>query len=123
MGRRKKYNGLNDRYPRLYNIWREIKNRCSQTNNSKSARYYSHRGISICNEWRDSFEMFVRWSLNNEYNNDLTIDRIDNNANYCPENCRWVDKITQSRNRRNNTLFTCFGETKCLSEFIYSITT
>jgi hypothetical protein len=90
----------------LYTIWREIKRR---TLNPKHKRYidYGGRGITICEEWLD-IQNFYDWALSNGYeeNKGLSIDRIDNNGNYCPENCRWVTKNIQNRNqriRKNNT--------------------
>ena len=90
---------------RLYNIWISMKQRCF---NKKSNNYqwYGGRGIRVCDEWLE-FENFYKWSILNEYEDNLTIDRIDNNKGYCPNNCRWVDNFTQARNTRrlqkNNT--------------------
>jgi hypothetical protein len=91
---------------RLSTIWREIKRR---TLNPKHKRYidYGGRGITICEEWLD-IQNFYDWALSNGYeeNKGLSIDRIDNDGGYCPENCRWTTKTIQSRNQRiykNNT--------------------
>ena len=72
--------------------------RCTHEAASHFARY-GDRGISVCKEWAESFESFVEWSLSNGYSDNLEIDRIDNNGNYCPENCRWVTHMENSRNR------------------------
>lgn len=103
---------------RLYRIWVGIKSRCSNRSNNKDAKSYFLRNISICNEWLYSFENFRDWSLSNGYKDNLTIDRIDNNGNYCSENCRWVTSKIQANNRRNTCIFTAFGETKDLDSWI-----
>lgn len=97
---------------RLYNIWSDMKDRCRNTN-SPAYKWYGGRGISYCQDW-EGFDCFEQWALNNGYNDKLTIDRIDTNGNYCPENCRFVDMKAQNNNRRNNILFTIDGETKTL---------
>ena len=93
-------------YTRLYSIWKDIKRR---TLNPKYKRYldYGGRGITICDEWLD-IHNFYNWAMENGYeeNKGLSIDRIDNDGNYCPENCRWTTPTIQSRNQRiykNNT--------------------
>lgn len=101
---------------RLYNIWACMKTRCYNSND-KRYKDYGGRGIKICNEWRDDFQNFYDWSIANGYSEDLTIDRIDNDKGYFPENCRWVDRKTQQRNRRNNRIITINGESHCLSEW------
>lgn len=100
---------------RIYRIWSGIKNRC-QNNKSKDYNKYGARGISLCSEWQN-FEIFYEWATKNGYQNNLTIDRIDNNKGYSPDNCRWVTIKTQSRNRRTNTYIEFNGMKKCLSEW------
>ena len=100
---------------RLYNLWIKIKFRCSNKT-SKDYHTYGGRGIIMCDEWRDSFEHFRDWSLANGYNQTLQIDRIDNNGNYCPENCRWTTIKEQARNRRTNRIYEYNGKKYCLVE-------
>lgn len=82
----------------LYNRWLVMRQRC---NNSKSHDYehYGGRGIKVCDEW-DDFEAFKEWAMSNGFKEGLVIDRRDNNGNYSPDNCRWVDYSTNEFNRR-----------------------
>lgn len=87
---------------RIYHIWQKMKDRCLNENVQCYSRY-GGRGIKICDKWM-KFENFLEWSKNNGYSDSLSIDRMDNNKDYCPENCRWVDNKTQCRNRRSNII-------------------
>lgn len=115
----KKYNMdyTNIKQCRLYNIWCDIKKRCY---NKKFWAFnrYGGRNINMCNDWKNDFKVFHDWAINNGYNDNLTIDRINNNGNYEPNNCRWVDMKTQCRNKNNNHLITYNEETHCISEWI-----
>jgi len=102
-------------HTRLYRIWGNMKSRCDNPN-SKYYKDYGGRGISYCKEWAD-FVLFEEWALTNGYKDNLTIDRINNNGNYEPSNCRWIDIKSQQRNRRSNHLLTFNGETHCINEW------
>lgn len=101
---------------RIYNIYRAIIKRCYMSNDP-SYDNYGARGITVCKEWTENFMTFYNWAVNNGYADNLTIDRINVNGNYEPNNCRWVDRKTQANNRRNNHLLTHQGETHTLAEW------
>ena len=89
---------------RLYRIWGNMKCRCYNPKN-KDYKNYGARGIKICDEWKD-FSNFYNWAMNNNYSDKLTIDRIDNNGNYEPNNCRWITNELQQNNRNDNVVIT-----------------
>lgn len=97
---------------RLRQIWADMKKRCSRP---RYENYYG-RGISVCEEWMDFF-VFRSWALSHGYSDDLTIDRIDNDGNYEPQNCRWATMREQSNNRRSNHILTYNGESATISEW------
>lgn len=88
---------------RLYRCWSDMKTRTTNTR-IKSAARYSKRGITLCDEWKD-FMNFKKWAIKNGYEDGLTIDRIDVNGDYCPENCRWATKQQQQRNKANTVKY------------------
>ena len=100
---------------RLHAIWQAMIRRCEDPKNN---RYYSYgaKGIAVCNEWKD-FTNFKNWSFANGYSEELSIDRINNDKGYCPENCRWATKIQQANNKTNNRMLTYKGQTKTAKQW------
>lgn len=88
------------RQTRLYEIWRSMKQRCTNPNKINYARY-GGRGIKVCSEWMESFEAFYEWATTHGYKDDLSLDRINNDGNYEPGNCRWATPKEQAANRRS----------------------
>ena len=84
---------------RLYKIWRDMKTRCLNPT-AKRFNHYGARGITICSEWTGDFAVFRDWALVNGYTDTLTIDRIDNNGNYEPNNCQWIPRVANMRKDR-----------------------
>ena len=100
----------------LYRVWIGIKKRCfSKT--EPAYPDYGGRGITVCDEWKNDYEKFLQWSLENGYKKGLTIDRIDNNGNYEPSNCRWATMREQAQNTSRNHFITHNGERKCIAEW------
>lgn len=116
---RNKKHGL--KRTRLYSIWSNIKTRCYSEDNTDYVRY-GGRGIKMCDEWKNDFMAFNEWAYQNGYDESAprgqcTIDRIDVNGDYSPENCRWVDIEQQQNNRRDNVLIEYNGEIKTLAQW------
>lgn len=101
---------------RLYAIWQGMKRRTTTKTNPRYADY-GGRGITVCPEWRDSFEKFRDWALTNGYQDDLTLDRIDNDGNYEPSNCHWATYLEQGNNTRRNHRIEFDGETHTMAEW------
>lgn len=106
---------------KLYRTYKNILQRCYNQNNPKYA-VYGGRGIQVCDEWRNSFEAFREWAFNNGYvesseRSSCTIDRIDVDGNYSPENCRWITQKEQMNNLRKSRLATFDGKTKTISQW------
>lgn len=101
---------------RLYQVWINIKARCYHESHP-AYKSYGARGVKMCNEWLNSFEAFAEWSLSNGYRDELTIERVDNNGDYEPENCKWIRLGEQAKNRRSNIMITYQSETHNLSEW------
>lgn len=106
---------------KIYNIYNKMINRC---NNPKDKKYsiYGGRGITVCDEWLNSFEAFFEWAIKNGFKENTTqkecsLDRIDVNGNYEPDNCRWATAKQQANNKRNNHFLTYQGETHTICEW------
>ena len=103
-------------YTRLYRIYSEILRRCYNPHTHEYPRY-GGRGITMCDEWKQSFVAFYDWANNNGYSDELTIDRIDNDGIYSPENCRWATVTEQANNRRSCIMITRDGKTQSLKQW------
>lgn len=101
---------------RIYRTWQNMKNRC-YNKKVKSYKNYGGRGIKVCEEWKNNFMSFYNWAINNGYKEDLTIDRINNNGNYEPNNCRWITKEEQANNKRNNHFLTYQNQTLTINQW------
>lgn len=101
---------------RLYRSWTGMRSRCNDPN-CPDYRNYGGRGITVCDEWNEYFITFAEWAIDNGYRDGLTIDRIDNDKGYYPGNCRWVDRLAQNNNRRDNRKLTLNGVTHNLSQW------
>ena len=101
---------------KLYGVWGAMKSRC---NNHNSRQYinYGARGIRVCHEWNESFESFYKWAVNSGYRDGLTIERVDNNGNYCKENCIWATPKQQAQNRRSCYTFEYGGKKQNLAQW------
>lgn len=111
---RTQYTYRRDPFPE-YEAWRSIRGRCLNPND-QAYPSYGGRGITICDDWRDSFPAFLR-DVGPRPSAEHSIDRIDNNQGYEPGNVRWSTRTEQGRNKRNNHLLTLNGETRCVSEW------
>ena len=101
---------------RLKSIWRQMIRRCYDPK-SISFKYYGQKGIAVCQEWRRDFSEFEKWAKNHGYANELTIDRIDSNKDYSPDNCRWATRKIQQNNTSYNHLITYNGVTRTIKEW------
>ena len=99
----------------LYHVYSAMIQRC-YNHNCPAYRNYGARGISVCQAWREDARAFLDWARAG-YRQGLTLDRIDNDGNYCPENCRWVTHQVQQTNKRTSRLVESKGETHCVSEW------
>ena len=101
---------------RLHMIWQSMKNRCS-ANSGRHYKNYKLRGISVCEEWKNDFNAFYEWAINNGYYPTLSIDRIDGTKGYSPENCRWATAKMQANNIKTNVIITYNGESHTIPEW------
>ena len=106
--------GLSD--TRLYTEYISMRRRC-YAKNRPQYKNYGQRGISVCKEWDGDFVSFYNWAISNGYSDELTLDRIDVNGNYCPENCRWATPKEQANNKRTNHIIEIDGVAKTISEW------
>lgn len=103
-------------HTKLYNVWCSMKRRCD-LKTQRAYKDYGGRGISVCDEWKNDYTSFRDWALSHGYAEGLTIDRINNNGNYEPSNCRWVPFSVQCNNRRSNILVDHNGESHSVAEW------
>lgn len=101
---------------KLHRAWQNMRARCYRKS-SREYENYGGRGITVCEEWMESYENFKEWALSSGYDENLTLDREDVNGNYCPENCRWITNKEQQNNKRNNVLYEYNGQTKTLAQW------
>lgn len=115
MRNRRKTHGMTE--SRIYHIWDGMKERCKI--NTENHKHWAGKGIKICDEWlgEKGFENFFKWSMDNGYSDNLTIDRIDGDGDYEPNNCRWVTYEVQNNNSSKNVKIECFGETKTIAQW------
>jgi len=107
--------GLADKHP-IYKTWQCMKGRCYCKTDPKWVRW-GGRGIKVCDEWLNDFKAFYGWAMGNGWEKGLTIDRINNDGDYCPENCRWVTMQAQANNKRDNHIITYGGKTQNLKDW------
>lgn len=105
-----KHHGMTD--SPIYTTWINMRRRCG----NKSDKNYGGRGISVCKEW-EQFEPFYEWAMSAGYKDGLSIERIDVNGNYCPENCKWIPLSKQLLNQRRNHRITAFGKCQTIKEW------
>lgn len=101
---------------RIHSIWRGMKDRCNNPNR-RMYKDYGERGIRVCPEWEEDFQEFYNWSMDNGYADDLTVDRINNDEGYSPNNCRWATNKEQANNKRSCRYITFNGVTHNIAEW------
>ena len=106
-----------DSYTRLYKIYKAMKIRCYGNSDKTQIKNYKNRGITVCDEWLNSWIAFKTWAIENGYNDTLTIDRINNNKGYSPDNCRWATRKEQNNNKRTNFYITINDITHTMTEW------
>ena len=101
---------------RIYRTWCRMKERCYRVKNNRYQNY-GGRGIKVCDEWKNDFMSFYNWAMAHGYTDNLTIDRINVNGNYEPNNCRWITTKAQNNNRKSNRFLTFNNETHTVAEW------
>lgn len=107
----------NGKPTRLYRIWQDMKRRCKNHPTRKDTKNYHKKGIRVCSKWHDDFSNFYKWAIQSGYTDNLTIERTDNEQGYSPNNCKWIPKSEQSKNRTSNHLITFNNQSMTLSEW------
>lgn len=116
MSRKNKYGLSSQDYAKLYDVWKHLRERCYKPN-AKEYAAYGGRGIKVCEAWKNSFEAFSDWAIENGWKPGLTIERIDVNGNYAPDNCKFITKQEQRYNLQKSIFLTINGESKSLPEW------
>lgn len=111
--KRREYHG--GRETKLYDVWTSMRQRCENPRNKRFSRY-GGRGIRVCDEWDSSFKAFREWAYTHGYDEGLSIERVNNDGDYSPENCIWADRFTQSNNRSTNHWVEIDGETLTMQQ-------
>lgn len=107
--------GISGEHP-LFISWIGMRNRCSYKKHNRY-KHYGGKGIKVCDEWKDDFKAFYDWALENGWQEGLSIERKENELDYCPSNCKFATIQEQSRNRTSNVNLTYNGETKCVTDW------
>ena len=102
------------KHTRLYNTYYSMKERCYNPKRW-NYKYYGARGIRVCDEWKNDYQIFKKWAYENGYNDNLSIDRINNDGNYEPNNCKWSTEKEQKNNTRRNHYLTYKGKTQSMA--------
>ena len=103
-------------HTRIYQTWASMKSRCYNPKN-RSYKDYGGRGIKVCGEWINNFECFYDWAVKSGYSDSLTIERINVDGDYCPDNCKWLPKSEQANNRKSCIVISYQGKTQNLSQW------
>ena len=107
--------GPRKKWPNEIGSWKDMRARCSNPNHPEY-KNYGGRGITVCQEWTESYADFIR-DMGVKPTSKHSIERVNNSLGYCPDNCKWATSYEQVRNRRTNVILTAYGETKCLKDW------